>query len=291
MQLNQSRIVSSQDFTLEKVNHLDSNHLVEYFAILQPHASTLLHKAILNGKSVADRILQIEKNNLSGLTLKEYQAKYKINNSNRLHELSGEKFTKLDNAKKNFYLQNLDKPVILVENNTQTTLKGLIQYALQGNLQQEHIGMFFVKDSALPQKKIAGIFGMVVQGIGEDGKVSRVELVNHLKEEYTGLGLAKDVILKVAKEQLLPAIENNEFSNDARYVIETKIDNDASLRAQRHNVSLNWFDKLTGATLTEEEIPGSRIIKQEDSIAKLGLKAKVKTKLDDVASFVSCGIR
>ena len=289
--LNQSRIISSQDFTLEKVNHLNDNHLVEYFAILQPHASTLLHKAILNGKSVADRILQIEKNNLSGLTLKEYQAKYKINNSNRLHELSGEKFTKLDNAKKNFYLQNLDKPVILVENNTQTTLKGLIQYALQGNLQQEHIGMFFVKDSALPQEKIAGIFGMVVQGISEDGKVNRVELVNHLKEEYTGLGLAKDVILKVAKEQLLPAIENNEFSNDARYVIETKIDNDASLRAQRHNVSLNWFDRLTGATLTEEEIPGSRIVRQEDSIAKLGLKAQVKTKLDNVASFVSCGIR
>jgi hypothetical protein len=49
--LNQSRIISSQDFTLEKVNHLNDNHLVEYFAILQPHASTLLHKAILNGKS------------------------------------------------------------------------------------------------------------------------------------------------------------------------------------------------------------------------------------------------
>ena len=74
-------------------------------------------------------------------------------------------------------------------------------------------------------------------------------------------------------------------------VIETKIDNDASLRAQRHNVSLNWFDRLTGATLTEEEIPGSRIVRQEDSIAKLGLKAQVKTKLDDVVSFVSCGSR
>lgn len=289
--LNQSRIVSSQDFTLEKVNHLDNNHLVEYFAILQPHASTLLHKAILNGKSVADRILQIEKNNLSGLTLKEYQAKYQINNDNRLHELSGDKFTKLDNAKKNFYLQNLDKPVILVENNTQTTLKGLIQNVLKDNLQQEHIGMFFVKNSALSQEKITGIFGMVVHGIDENGRVNKVELVYHFKEEYTGRGLAKDVILKVAKEQLLPAIENNEFSNDARYIIETKIDNDASLRAQRHNVRLNWFDKLTGATLTEEEIPGSRIIKQEDSIAKLGLKAKVKTKIDDVASFVSCGGR
>ena len=69
MQLNQANIERPSDFTLAKVNHLNTNHLVEYFAILQPHASTLLHKATLNGKSVADRILQIERNNLNGLTL------------------------------------------------------------------------------------------------------------------------------------------------------------------------------------------------------------------------------
>jgi hypothetical protein len=289
MQLNQTNIERPSDFTLVKVNHLDNNHLVEYFAILQPHASTLLHKANLNGKSVADRILQIERNNLNGLTLKEYQTKYNINNSNRFNMLHGSKFEKLDNAKKAFYLKNLEMPVALVGSGEQNTLQGLIQNALQGNLQQEHIGMFFVKDNN--NQKIAGIFGMVVQGVDATGKINKVELVNHLKEEYTGIGLAKDLIMQIAREQLIPAIDNREFSTDARYVIETKIDNDASLRAQRHNVSLNWFDKITGATLTEEQIPGSRIIRQEDSIAKLGLKAKVKTKLDDLTSFASCQSR
>ena len=302
---NQARLQESvitlnkKEFNIRKVNPFVDSDLVNYYAILQAHASTLLNKATLNGKTIAERILQIEKNNLNGLTLKEHQVKYKINNQNRFKELHQVKFLKLEKVKKQFYKQHLNSDLQLIGQEQTKTLKELLQYALQGNLTRQNIGMFFVEDTkgtyisknGNVKNKIAGTFGMVVQGVNQENKITKVELVNHLKEEYTGLGLGNELIGKLSRESLLPAIANNEFSNNARYVIETIHTNQASLRAQESSVGLTWFEKLTGGTLTTEEIPGSRIVKQENSITSLGNKFKIKNTLEDIKNFVSCQSR
>jgi hypothetical protein len=289
-----------QDFDIVKVDQSKESDLIHYYSILQSHASTLVNKAMLNGKTIADRLLQIEKNNLNGLTLKEYQAKYNITNQNRFKELHSQKFITLDKAKQQFYKKNLNKDIMLVDSSQVITLKQLLQHVLKNNTLQQNIGMFFLKDKKAiytskhnnVKNRIVGAFGMVVQEVNDSNQVSKVEFVNHLKEEYTGLGIANQIISKLATQHLVPAVTNQEFSQDARYVIETRENNNASLSAQQRSVvGVTWFDKLMGVTVTTKDIAGSRIVKQKGSIDSLVTKIKIKQKYDAVKKFVTCQSR
>jgi len=220
-------------YDVKKVNPNDKKDIQNYWSILfhQYAGSTLL-----------------EKTSFKGEVLKTLVSKMKN-----------------DKEKMAFIEENIDN--IFVKDGIEMTLFDILSDILKYNTTQPRTGMYLITDKM--SMDCIGVYGMLPLSVEQDiktsvNKISRVELIMHLKEAYTGKGIGKQMSDKYEKEFFRPACNKGEFSANAKYEIDTLKDNTRSHKFQKKQ-------KWTGvADNTQEKILNNKeVVLQEGSIKKL----------------------
>lgn len=227
-------IPTSKNFSFVKVNPYDEKAIGKYLEMLSimPKGSTFAHKCILpDGQSAVDRIYDIH--NQEGYYPNFFEwAKDK--DKQEVYDAHRKLSKKVRNFVKNDFSTSKINFLGMQDTTPSERLESVLKY---NNLEKApNVGMYFVYDklnlSTQGNPKLAGVIGMVVESIDSQGKPKEVELVIHLKEPYTKMGLGQKLIEKIGTDALLTACKNKEFNQKAMICIETLKSNQPSLKMQ-----------------------------------------------------------